>query len=140
MERQAPKTAEEFIRAAGLRCTAPRVLVLGRLMRAREPLSIDDLEKRLKGKVNIVTIYRILREFTKHNLTYQTNFHTGKAFFEFQHTHHHHIICTECGRREDVTIPDLDRKLTDTAQSQSRFSRVSHHTLEFFGVCRACAA
>lgn len=139
MKAQEKITAQDRIRDAGLRCTQPRLLVLKQLMRTKKPCSIDDLHARLNDRVNIVTLYRILSEFVKRGLVYQTDFRTGKAYFEFQHNHHHHIVCTECGRTEDITVPQADAALRSAAAHTKDFAAVTHHALEFFGNCRDCA-
>jgi Fe2+ or Zn2+ uptake regulation protein len=56
--------------------------------------------------------------------------------------HHHHLICSSCGRVEDVTIPDdleadVDRTL-DRLARRSGFAKVAHR-LDLIGTCRDCA-
>ena len=56
--------------------------------------------------------------------------------------HHHHLICSNCGKVEDVTIPPglettMDRTL-DRLARRSGFAKVRHR-LDLIGTCRACA-
>jgi Fe2+ or Zn2+ uptake regulation protein len=56
--------------------------------------------------------------------------------------HHHHLICTRCGKVEDVTIPPdlettMDRTLYKLAK-RSGFAKVRHR-LDLIGTCRTCA-
>jgi len=56
--------------------------------------------------------------------------------------HHHHLICSSCGRVEDVTIPsdletDVDRTL-DRLARRNGFAKVAHR-LDLIGTCRTCA-
>jgi Fe2+ or Zn2+ uptake regulation protein len=56
--------------------------------------------------------------------------------------HHHHLICSSCGRVEDVTIPgrletEVDRAL-DRLGRRNGFAEVTHR-LDLIGTCRACA-
>ncbi len=56
-------------------------------------------------------------------------------------THHHHLICSSCGRVEDVTIPaaleaDVDRAVERVAR-RSGFA-TSAHRLDVIGTCRDC--
>jgi Fe2+ or Zn2+ uptake regulation protein len=56
--------------------------------------------------------------------------------------HHHHLICSSCGRVEDVTVPrsfesSMDRTL-DRLARKTGFATVSHR-LDLIGTCRACA-
>jgi Fur family transcriptional regulator, ferric uptake regulator len=57
--------------------------------------------------------------------------------------HHHHLICSSCGRVQDVTIPgrleaDVDRAL-DRLGRRYGFAEVTHR-LDLIGTCRVCAA
>ena len=57
--------------------------------------------------------------------------------------HHHHLVCSSCGRVEDVRVPpafeaDMDRTL-DRLARKARFATVSHR-LDLIGTCRECAA
>ena len=56
--------------------------------------------------------------------------------------HHHHLICSNCGRVEDVTIPPelestMDRTV-DRLARRSGFAKVRHR-LDLIGTCRVCA-
>ncbi len=55
--------------------------------------------------------------------------------------HHHHLICSSCGRVQDVTLPDgfersIDTTLTRIADDAG-FS-VDHHRLDLVGTCDDC--
>jgi Fe2+ or Zn2+ uptake regulation protein len=56
--------------------------------------------------------------------------------------HHHHLICSSCGRVEDVTVPSqlegtLDRTL-DRLAKRAGFADVDHR-LDLIGTCSDCA-
>lgn len=55
--------------------------------------------------------------------------------------HHHHVICTTCGRIDDITLPDrletaLD-KAADQVGDESGYE-LSGHRLELVGTCGDC--
>jgi Fe2+ or Zn2+ uptake regulation protein len=56
--------------------------------------------------------------------------------------HHHHLICSRCGRVEDVEIPvGLERSIDRTLDGLARgagFATVGHR-LDLIGRCRSCA-
>lgn len=133
---EAHKRAEALLKARALKRTDGRLSVLAELMAAHEPLSIDVLATRVPS-VHMVTLYRMLERFVDEGIVYQTDFRNGKAWFEFQPHHHHHITCTNCGRTEDVDI--CIKKEEENALATSRhFASVKSHVLEFFGRCRTC--
>jgi Fur family transcriptional regulator, ferric uptake regulator len=50
--------------------------------------------------------------------------------------HHHHLVCTTCGRGVDIADGDLGR-LVDEIGRRNGYS-IESHRLELFGVCPAC--
>jgi Fe2+ or Zn2+ uptake regulation protein len=55
--------------------------------------------------------------------------------------HHHHIICTNCGKVVDYTMSDQTEravlKATATVAEESGFA-LTGHQLDLFGLCRDC--
>lgn len=131
---------EKLLKDSNLKVTKRRVAVFSVLTSINEPLSIDAIFIALPVKMNKTTLYRILHTYATMGLVYQTDFRDGKAYFEFQNKHHHHIICTKCGTREGIascTFGDLIPLFTKTSK---KFKTVTSHTLEFFGICKKCSS
>jgi Fur family transcriptional regulator, ferric uptake regulator len=56
--------------------------------------------------------------------------------------HHHHLVCSVCGRLEDVVLPpQIERALARAAEEarQQRDFDVDSHRLELVGTCPQCA-
>jgi len=137
MTKKQVNIAIAYLQKYGFKITEQRVSVLSFLISVHEPVSIDVLTKKIPD-VNQVTLYRMLKQFVDKGLVYQTDFRSGKAHFEFQEHHHHHLVCTSCGVQEAVAVC-LPKEVTATVLSDSKkFSAVSNHSLEFFGVCKRC--
>jgi len=55
--------------------------------------------------------------------------------------HHHHLVCSRCGRVEDLpTTAALERSVAaviDEATARAGF-RTEHHRLDLVGVCARC--
>ena len=51
-------------------------------------------------------------------------------------THHHHLVCRECGATVEIEGPAVER-WTSAMAAEHGFADVSH-TLEIFGTCPAC--
>lgn len=137
-----PTKAEEkvpaLLRARGLRVTAPRTSVLAALMRAHEPLPIEALAARVRG-AHLVTVYRTVEALVRAGLVYRADFRDGKASYEYQPHHHHHVTCGGCGLREAVEVCAQESAARALGEA-TRFARIDSHVLEFFGTCRKCAA
>lgn len=52
--------------------------------------------------------------------------------------HHHHLVCRSCGTTVELADDDVERWAAAVARRHG-FTDVSH-TVEVFGVCRACRA
>jgi Fur family ferric uptake transcriptional regulator len=56
--------------------------------------------------------------------------------------HHHHLVCSSCGRTTDITLPaDFERSLDVALDSVARdadFADVGHR-LDLIGTCADCA-
>lgn len=72
-----------------------------------------------------------------------TDDHAAFELVEDLSSHHHHLICSNCGAIEDFVVPepverDLEKALARAAR-QRRF-QVAGHSLDLFGTCADCAA
>ena len=130
-----------LLRKRGLRATTGRLALLQLLRGAGKPLTIRDILKRSKGRLlNQATLYRALEGLTEAGLVARADLGTGVAHYEYGGgTHHHHMVCRQCGVLEDVESPALERVLAQAASSSRRFKSIYSHNVEWFGTCRACS-
>ncbi len=123
--------------AQGYRLTKPRQEIFAVLK--HKPQSVADIFEQLqqkKLKIDKVTVYRTLENFVKLNLVAETQFKDGISVYELaDHEHHHHVLCENCGRIEDIC---LDENLLMKAVKKSSSFLIKSHRLEFFGLCQKC--
>lgn len=129
------------LRLRSFRATQGRVRLLKLLNAARTPLSIREIRRRWRGKrVDQATLYRTLTDLANSGMVRQLDLNSGIAHFEYtpDSPHHHHIICTKCGRIEDIDTcaPEIARTVL---KKSSHFKSITSHNLEFFGLCSRCA-
>ncbi len=88
-----------LLKEAGHKATPGRILLLSTLWEEEEPISVDDLQKKLKGKPDKVTLYRTLELLVKSGIVRSIDFRHGHIHYELNilRDHHHHIVCTSCG-------------------------------------------
>jgi Fur family ferric uptake transcriptional regulator len=60
------------------------------------------------------------------------------AYVECEPAHHHHVVCSRCGRTSEIDDAGL-RSLVADVTRQTGY-RVDAHRLELFGVCPDCQA
>jgi Fur family ferric uptake transcriptional regulator/Fur family peroxide stress response transcriptional regulator len=124
---------------AGLRLTGPRRLILA-LLRATDSHPTAEwvhreVRKRMP-RVSLGTVYRNLRQLSRQGLLAEIQ--AGPSVrFDARLDRHHHFTCSVCERIFDLGAP-VDRRLEARIAAQTGF-RVSHHRIEFYGACSACA-
>jgi len=127
---------------AGERVTRPRRTVAGLVADRDGYFTAAELvaDARRQGLgIGRATIFRALDLFTGLGLVERVDLPEGAhAYVACEGAHHHHAICTSCGRSLDVDdagLAEVLRRIGD----RSGF-RVTTHRLEVFGVCGACLA
>jgi Fe2+ or Zn2+ uptake regulation protein len=132
------------LHAVGQRYTSKRRSLVEILERARQPLSIPDILRSRRGLAQS-SAYRNLAALEQAHVVRRVV--TGEDFARFELAedlteHHHHLVCSNCGTVQDVTIPQrlersMERALDEIADG-SGFTAVSHR-LDLIGMCKACA-
>ena len=123
------------LKSGKVKITPIRVKLLDALEHAKEPARVKDLVKAVGS--DIVSVYRNLEILLGLGLVAQVFLDQKEAYFELKSGHHHHAVCSNCGRVVD--IHDLGhKKLDQEALMASGFSSIRGHSLEFFGLCNKC--
>ena len=131
----------EHIQKAGLRRTGQRDLILEIFLRTEEHLTSEDLYWLVQKEdttVGHTTVYRTLKLLTEAGLAREVRFGDNKTYYEhhFNHQHHDHMICTECGQVIEFFSQDIE-ELQDQMADKFGF-RPTHHSLRLWGVCSDC--
>jgi Fe2+ or Zn2+ uptake regulation protein len=130
---------QSLLRDHGFRSTEGRLTLLSVLKSHHEPLSVPDITKKCGSNLDEVNVYRALEALTKAGILSRSDLRRGGAHYEYNHDHHHHIVCTDCGTTKDFDACDIE-KVTDKALKQVRgFATINSHSLELFGLCNGCA-
>ena len=129
---------EKEIREKGLKLTPSRLAILKTFSNKCHPLSAEDIKEENKAfKIDLVTIYRTLRAFEKAGLIKQVNLQKDAVYYELN-SHHHHIVCKNCGLIEEFENCNIEQIIQKISLKHPSFSTISDHSLELFGICKAC--
>ncbi|MEJ0021873.1 MAG: Fur family transcriptional regulator [Candidatus Doudnabacteria bacterium] len=134
------KDYKQVLRAVKLKATPGRIELLAFLTNTLQPYSIKEIGKAVGSKtLDQATIYRNLEHFREAGLVRHIDFGDGVGRFELKtHNHHHHIICTSCRKVEDIHVERDVGPIEQKIRRKKHFT-VHSHSLEFFGLCKACA-
>lgn len=130
---------QTLLRQHRLKATAPRVALLTALRQTRRPVTVETLYRQVnKRDVSLATTYRTVEEFARVGLASKVDLDHGHAHYEYAdpRRHHHHVVCTDCGRVEDVAVPH-DHHIVTKISKKTHFT-IQRHAMEFFGLCQAC--
>ncbi len=125
---------------AGHRVTGPRRAVAALIEERDGHFSAADLvgdARRRHLGIGRATVFRALDLFASLGLVERVDLPGGDhAYVACEPAHHHHAICTSCGRSIDVS----DHGLADVLSRVGRSAgfRVTSHRLELFGTCASC--
>ena len=121
--------------------TNPRILVLEELLGTKNPITVDELLSKLENKVAKSTLYRVLNDLKNINILNEFSTpdnHTVVELILEDHTHHHHLFCSDCGEIIDVEMAkEFENKLSkEIKRIEKEFNFIiEDHRLELFGKC-----
>jgi Fur family transcriptional regulator, ferric uptake regulator len=107
--------------------------------------SAQDVYARLRsegGSVGLSTVYRHLQSLVDDGVVDVIHTPEGEATYRFcgaasDQRHHHHLVCRDCGRTEEIEGRAVERWAGDVARSHG-YEDVDH-TVELFGRCPKCS-
>ena len=108
--------------------------VLTVLEKQKYPVDASSLVKKLD--VNKTTVYRQLEKYIAEGKILEVELGDGKKRYEIKSLdHHHHLICNNCGKLEDIEFDES--QIMQQIVSKTEF-KIEKHNLEFFGLCSKC--
>jgi Fe2+ or Zn2+ uptake regulation protein len=132
-----------ILRQNGYRLTPQRHAVLKAIAGSHDHLTSNEICERVRQEhstIGLVTVYRVINLLTELKLICRVNLGCKSQSYLMRRPteHHHHLVCSLCGRAVDFTNCDL-------SQLEQRLSRetgfnIEGHLLEIHGKCPDCCA
>jgi Fe2+ or Zn2+ uptake regulation protein len=125
------------------RYTASRRALIDALSKAGRPLTIPEILDR-SPDLPQSSAYRNMTALIEAGVVRRvagTDDHGRFELAEELSSHHHHLVCSNCGRVEDVhPSPRLERALADAARGVAgeQGYAVTDHRLDLVGLCPDC--
>ena len=116
------------------------VKVIGALKRQGKFASAQSVYQLLRKdgeSTGLATDYRTLQKAAARNTVDVLRKDDGEALYRLCETgHHHHLVCTSCGKTVEVEGSSVER-WANTVAKNNGFRKVSH-VVELFGLCAKC--
>ena len=116
------------------------VKVIGALKRQGKFASAQSVYQLLRKdgeSTGLATVYRTLQKAAARNTVDVLRKDDGEALYRLCETgHHHHLVCTSCGKTIEVEGSAVER-WANTVAKNNGFRKVSH-VVELFGLCAKC--
>jgi Fur family ferric uptake transcriptional regulator len=116
------------------------IKVIGALKRAGKFASAQSVYQLLRKdgeSTGLATVYRTLQKAAARNTVDVLRKDDGEALYRLCETgHHHHLVCTSCGKTIEVEGSSVER-WANTVAKNNGFRKVSH-VVELFGLCAKC--
>ena len=138
--------ALQRLRASEQRYTRSRRQIVEALHRESDPQTIVRLLENAPGLAQS-SAYRNLAILEEAHVVHRIVTSENHAHFELTEeitgSHHHHLVCTDCGTVLDMGLSaTLERQLHDelAEAASSRGFVGSHHRIDLVGMCAGCTA
>lgn len=125
---------------SGVRLTAPRRAVAELIAAQPGHFTAADLVDAAKADhpgLGRATIFRSLELLSSLGVVERLDLPNGEhAYVGCEPSHHHHVVCSSCGRSADFEDAELSGVVDDVAGRTGY--RIDVHRLELFGLCGSC--
>lgn len=130
-----------ILRERGYKLTPQRHAVLRVIAASHDHLTPEAIYEKVhmtSPDIGLVTVYRTLGLLGELNLVCRVHASDGCRSYMMRRPteHHHHLVCSSCGKVVDFTacdLKDLERRLS----GETGFD-INGHLLELYGLCPDC--
>jgi Fur family ferric uptake transcriptional regulator len=135
-----PQALVTALDEAGYRLTAPRRAVAQIVAGWAGHFTAAEIAREAgeRGlRVGRATVFRTLDALERASVVERIDLPSGEhAYVACDPAHHHHVVCSGCGRTDEVA----DGRLAAVVRSIGRRTgyRIDEHRLELYGLCASC--
>jgi Fur family peroxide stress response transcriptional regulator len=130
------------LRKSGHRLTPQRYAIVRALVEGGEHPSAEQLFQRVSDAYPMMsrgTVYKTLDTLKAAGEVLELEFREGPNRYDANRpSAHPHVVCTGCGRIDDVRLDRLKPSVQEVAEQMDY--QISGYRLDFYGLCPTCAA
>ena len=133
----------DLLAEKGFRRTQSRRILADLIAAKRRYFSAAELEEEVAQAapdIGRATLFRLLATLIQQEVLSRVTLPTGEQGYVVcndPRAHHHHAICTQCGKVVPVGTCGVDVR-AKAVEKETSF-RVTGHRLEYFGICAECS-
>lgn len=137
-----PDDILDALDGAGFRLTGPRRALAEAIAGQTGHFTAAELVSATRSRrlgVGRATVFRTLEALEAVGRIERIDLPNGDhAYVACERAHHHHVVCSRCGRTSEIDDAGLRAVVHEVARRTG--FRVDEHRLELFGLCPACQA
>lgn len=131
---------ETALDRAGYRLTEPRRSLAALIADQAGHFTAAELVTAARARrleVGRATVFRTLEVLADLGAVERLDLPSGEhAYVGCEPAHHHHVVCSRCGRTSEIDDAGLRKVVHEIARRTGY--RIDEHRLELFGLCPAC--
>ena len=135
---QHPDAVTQLFRARGLKVTPQRQAIFRIMYHSPGHMTASEVYQRVRSDMPTIalkTVYETLHSLAELGQVQQLDLGTGHTLFDSATTAHHHLVCSACGRTEDVEF-----ELPPLAARQRKGFLIQQTEVVARGLCPSCAS
>jgi len=129
----------EAFRNKGCKATPQRIAICRFALRTRDHPNAQRIYSEVRAlfpTISLATVYKTLQTLSELGLVRELDFPNGQARFDSYMKPHMNLVCTQCGRIQDVN----DRaagQIVERVASAAKFTATGQR-LDVYGICQKC--
>ncbi|WP_258239243.1 MULTISPECIES: Fur family transcriptional regulator [Arcobacteraceae] len=126
-----------LLKEYNLKVTPQRVAIVEELY-SNGHMNIDELYKKLLEKfpsISLATIYKNVNAMVEKVFLNEVKIPEAKSVYELAKEEHSHLVCSSCGKIEDITI---DTSILQSSIKEESAFQIQNVDVVFSGLCKSC--
>jgi len=125
----------------GLRTTRQREIIMDELRKSRSHPTADEMYEMVRRRlprISLGTVYRNLEVLSDCGMIRKLEIGGTQKRFDGIAGAHYHLLCTRCGRIEDLPLDAMPEISKALGRKKIRDFEIREHRVAFLGLCPKC--
>lgn len=135
------KDLASLLKKKNVRVTDHRLAILTYLVKAKKPVTVQELVLILHKKfdIDVATVYRNVSSLQAADIIRRFDYNHGHAHYELKTSEaSHSFICNNCETIEKIEGVPVGETIKKLVKRSKKFKSVTTYSIEIYGVCKNC--